>query len=303
MQRLTILCFAGTYGLALLTELARFAVRGAVRWYLTVGLTALAWIVQTVYLVNLAISKPKIPVTTLFESLLVLSWIFGAIGLYLMARAPKHVAVGTFVLPVVVALSTLAGTSTSEGESWLGDWGGATFFWGWVHGLFLLAGAASTCVAFVAGLMYLVQSNRLKHKRPARFGFGLPSLEQSERINRGAVTLAFPLLTFGLAIGAVLSLGGGEASLRPSDPKVLSALVMWLAFAVLLNARFRPAMRGRGIMVLTIVAFAFLVFTWVGVEVLRLPTAHGAKRSQPAVTPEAAKHSGQSSTLRAGRER
>jgi hypothetical protein len=29
-------------------------------------------------------------------------------------------------------------------------------------------------------------------------------------------------------------------------------------------------------MVLTIVAFGFLVFTWVGVEALRLPTAHGA---------------------------
>ena len=51
---------------------------------------------------------------------------------------------------------------------------------------------------------------------------------------------------------------------------------MWLVFAVLLHARFRPAMRGRSVMVLTIVAFAFLVFTWVGVEALRLPTAHGA---------------------------
>ena len=303
MQRLTVLCFAGTYGLALLSELARFAVRGAVRWYLTVGLTALAWIVQTIYLINRVVSHPKIPVTTLFESLLVLSWIFAAIGLYLMIRAPKHVAVGTFVLPVVVALSALAGTSASQGESWLGDWGGATFFWGWVHGIFLLAGAASTCVAFVAGLMYLAQSNRLKHKRPARFGFGLPSLEQSERINRGAVTLAFPLLTFGLAIGVVLSLGGSTAALSPSDPKVLSALVMWLTFAVLLNARFRPAMRGRGVMVLTVVAFAFLVFTWVGVEALRLPTAHGAKRGQPIRTPENTQHSDGSAASEAGRGR
>ena len=32
-------------------------------------------------------------------------------------------------------------------------------------------------------------------------------------------------------------------------------------------------------MVLTIVAFAFLVFTWVGVEALRLPTAHGVGRT------------------------
>ena len=37
-------------------------------------------------------------------------------------------------------------------------------------------------------------------------------------------------------------------------------------------------MRGRSVMVLTIVAFAFLVFTWVGVEVLQL--AHGPWRRQ-----------------------
>ena len=60
-----------------------------------------------------------------------------------------------------------------------------------------------------------------------------------------------------------------------TDPKVVSASLMWLVFAVLLHARFRPAMRGRSVMLLTILAFAFLVFTWVGVDVLRLPTAHG----------------------------
>ena len=54
---------------------------------------------------------------------------------------------------------------------------------------------------------------------------------------------------------------------------------MWLVFAVLLHARFRPAMRGKSVMVLTIVAFAFLVFTWVGVEALRLRTAHGSSRT------------------------
>ena len=149
-----------------------------------------------------------------------------------------------------------------------------------MHGVFLLAGAVSTCVAFAAGLMYLVQSNRLKHKRPPRFGFALPSLEQSERLNRGAITLAFPLLTFGLLIGVVLDLaarrrGGRALPLSWTDPKVVSAWLMWLVFAVLLHARFRPAMRGRSVMLLTILAFAFLVFTWVGVDVLNLPTAHG----------------------------
>jgi ABC-type transport system involved in cytochrome c biogenesis permease subunit len=282
MARLEVLCFAGTYGLALIAELARFTVRSAARWYLTVGLTALGWVVQTAYLANLAWANRTIPITTVFESLLVLSWIFAAIGLYLMIRSPKPVAVGTFILPMVLSLVVLAGRYAPRQAGW-GHWGGMTAFWGIVHGVFLLAGAVSTCVAFAAGLMYLVQSNRLKHKRRPRFGFALPSLEQSERLNQGAITLAFPLLTFGLLIGVVLSLvtrseAHGEVP-GWTDPKVISALVMWVMFAILLHARFRPAMRGRSVMVLTIVAFGFLVFTWVGLEVLHLPTAHGTPRT------------------------
>ena len=139
--------------------------------------------------------------------------------------------------------------------------------------------------------MYLAQMRRLKAKRPARFGLVLPSLEQSERINRGSITLAFPLLTFGLLIGVVLSVAArseGNASLGHvltwTDPKVLSALAMWLVFAILLHARFRPAMRGKSVIVLTIVAFGFLVFTWVGVEALRLPTAHGPPKNPAGMT-------------------
>lgn len=279
MLRLEVLCFAGTYGLALVSELARFVNRGAARWYLTVALTALGWLVQTAYLADLAWSQRKVPVTTVFESLLVLSWILALIGLYLMVRAPRPMAVGLFVLPLILALVLLAGRFASRTSHW-GQWQGARAFWGSVHGVFLLAGAVSTCVAFAAGLMYLVQSNRLKHKRGPRFGFALPSLEQSERLNRGSITLAFPLLTFGLLIGVLLDLaarrGPAGVSMSWTDPKVVSAGLMWLVFAVLLHARFRPSMRGRGVMLLTILAFAFLVFTWVGVDALNLPTAHGA---------------------------
>ena len=64
LDRLSVLCFAGTYGLALLAELARFVVRSTVRWYLAVGLMALAWLVQTVFLANLALKKPLVLVTT-----------------------------------------------------------------------------------------------------------------------------------------------------------------------------------------------------------------------------------------------
>jgi ABC-type uncharacterized transport system permease subunit len=294
IDRLSVLCFAGTYALALLAELARFVVRGAVRWYVAAGLMALGWLVQSAYLANLWLKDPMATVATGFGSLMLLSWIVALIGLYLMVRSPKPVAVGLFVLPLVLGLVIGAGGFAPRESDWL-DWGRTVAFWGTVHGIFLLGGAVFTCVAFFAGLMYLAQMRRLKAKRPSRTGLALPSLEQSERINRGAIAVAFPLLTFGLLIGVVLSLatrGAGHPAKPPdphvlgwTDPKVLSALVMWVVFAVLLHARFRPAMRGRSMMVLTIVAFSFLVFTWVGVEALRLPTAHGAAKTAGRMAP------------------
>jgi ABC-type uncharacterized transport system permease subunit len=277
IDRLTVLCFGGTYALALASDLARFVVRGGARWYLTVALTALGWAVHTAYLANLAQQSREIPIGTVFGSLLTLAWILAAIDLYLVVRSPKAVAVGVFVLPVVLALVAVAG-GWAPRANWTSP-GGWRTVWGTIHGVLLLLGAVSTCVAFAAGLMYLAQADRLKHKRPPRFGFALPSLEQSERWNRWAITLAFPLLTFGLLIGVALVLAGrgagdGKPALAWSDPMVVSTGVMWLVFAGLLHARYRPEWRGRRVMLLTVVAFAFLVFALVGVDLL-LPTAHG----------------------------
>ncbi|MGC8639106.1 MAG: cytochrome C assembly family protein [Isosphaeraceae bacterium] len=282
MDRLRVLCFAGTYSLALLCELARLVIRSPLRWYLTIGLTALGWVAHTLFLTNLALKDMLFLPATAFESGMVLAWIVALIGLYFMVHWPRQVAVGIFILPLVLGLIGIASFAPRE-SNWLE--GEMITFWGMVHGFFLLGGAVSTCLAFAAGLMYLAQMRRLKLKRPSPFGFALPSLELTERVNRVAITVAFPLLTFGLLIGLVLSVkargiaGDTSIMLRWTDPKVVSALVMWLVFAMLLHARFRPAMRGRSVMVLTIVAFAFLVFTWVGIEALHLPTAHGASRA------------------------
>jgi ABC-type transport system involved in cytochrome c biogenesis permease subunit len=275
MDRLSILCFAGTYALALLSDLGRFVVRGTWQWYATVTLAVVAWAVHTAYLATNVFRDHGLRIMSQYEFLIVLSWVFATIAVYLMLRVPRTVAVGVFVLPVVVALSAMAGITTRPEWSNWSEWAPV---WGAVHGWFLSLGAVLTCVAFVAGLMYLAQSSRLKRKQPPFRGFALPSLEQTERLNRVAITLAFPLLTLGLLIGVVLNLEGlaatGAMVLRWSDPKILSAGAMWLVFAVLLHARFRPAMRGRRVVWLSIVAFGFLLFAMVGVNWI-LPTAHG----------------------------
>ncbi len=277
INRLSVLCFAGTYALALVSDLSRFVVRIPARWHVTLVLTLLGWLVQAAYLGNWAWRSSELPTATVFGSLLVLAWVLTAIDLYLTLRAPHDVAVGAFHLPLVLFLLGLAGFLPKAEWTTPHGW---FAFWGVAHGSLLLGGAVATCVAFATGLMFLAQSRRLKRKRPPRFGFALPSLEQSERWNRVAIVVAFPLLTFGLMIGiGLIAASGREGAirLRWTDPKVISAFALWFIYALLVHARFRPAMRGTRVMILTIVAFVFFLFTLVGVDLL-LPTAHGVPR-------------------------
>lgn len=280
LDRLSILCFGGTYTLALLADLARVRWGARASWKLVIGLLALGWAVHGIYLANHGLNEGRLPVATMFDSMMMLAWILAAIELYLLVRAGRPSAVGFFLTPLLLAVVVMGGLVAPRG-AWAPDSGGPARFWGAIHGILLMAGAVSTFVAFAAGLMYVVQSRRLKRKQLSKSGLSLPSLEQSERINRIAITLSFPMLTFGLFIGVMLNYVIGRSAtggaLSWTDPKLLSAMAMWLVFAALLHARFRPAMRGRRVMWLTSIAFGFLVFTWVGVGWL-VPTAHGGAR-------------------------
>ena len=247
MDRLKVLCFAGTYGLALLAELARLVVRSPVRWYLTVGLTALGWLVQTAFLANLALKEPMIlPVTTAFESLMVLSWIVALIGLYLMVHSPRPVAVGLFVLPLVLGLVVAAGWFAPRESDWL-DWGGTDRLLG--HG-------ARDLPAGRGGL----------HLRGVRRRADVPGPDAAAQAQAPGPVRAVAAEPRAVRAGQP---GGDHARLPPADvrpadrrgperegprhwrpatgstlgwtdPKVVSALGMWLVFAVLL-ARPVPA--------------------------------------------------------------
>jgi ABC-type transport system involved in cytochrome c biogenesis permease subunit len=277
LDKISIVCFGGTYALALLADLSRLRGGGKSAWRLVLVLLGLGVLVQAVFLAHRGVSIGRLPISTMFDSTMLLSWILAAIELYLLSRSDKANAISLFITPLVLIVILVGGTVGPK-DSWSADWSGATRFWGTLHAGFLIGGAVCTFIAFAAGLMFGVQSRRLKRKSSNADGLTLPSLESSERINRIAITLSFPLLTFGLFIGVMLNYAIGlrhsQVAISWTDPKLISAAAMWCVFAVLLHARFRPAMRGRRIMWLTTLAFAFLVFTWIGVGLL-VPTAHG----------------------------
>src|SRR5439155_1537238 len=132
-------------------------------------------------------------------------------------------------------------------------------FWPVLHGTLMLLAAVGVSVGFVASVMYLVQTRRLKTKRlpgaSATDGsFKLWNLERLEAMNRRAIILAFPLLTVGLIVALVQTLKQPDSGNAWESVKVLSTIALWVVFAILLYLRYAIHAGGKQMALKTIVA-------------------------------------------------
>ena len=141
---------------------------------------------------------------------------------------------------------------------------------------------------FVAGIMYLVQSYRLKHKLPPRLGLRLPSLEWLQGANRLSLVASSCLLAAGLLAGVVLNLVKRSAGMPWSDPVVWTSggLFLWLLAVVLFESLYKPARQGRKVAYLTLASFVFLGLV-LGI-VLFSPSEHATPTNPTESTNESA---------------
>jgi ABC-type transport system involved in cytochrome c biogenesis permease subunit len=253
VEAIKLTCFAWSYVVALGLEVwHHFRPRPVLR-LIAIGFGAAGLLAQTIFL---AMQRPPPPLAERYGWMLFLSWILAVFYLYGTIHHGR-LAWAIFVLPLVLVLVGLAAYfSPKPGEPPIGKdiaWG-----WGLVHGFVLLLATVGLCVGFVASVMYLVQAHRLRAKTLPGHGMKLLSLERLESMNRRAVTLAFPLLTLGLLIGVVIMFSNLD-QLTWGDARVLSAAVLWVAFAVLLVVRYGYHLRGRPVALMTIVVFALML--------------------------------------------
>jgi ABC-type uncharacterized transport system permease subunit len=266
MERVTVICFLASYAVALGLEVwHQLRPRPIVR-LVGLGFGAAGLFAQTVYL---DVQRP--PLVWQAGWMLFLSWV---LAIFYLAGSVHHrrQAWGLFVLPLMLALIVLA---SAFGPPPAGSAGvlAVPDFWGRTHALLLFLAAIGVCVGFLASLMYLLQARRLRTKALPGKGLRLLSLERLEAMNRRAINLAFPLLTAGVVIGATLLLQGRELP-GWSDLRVLSTLVLWVAFAVLVFLRYGYHLRGRSVAVLTIAVFFLLL----GCLALSHPVGQGGGR-------------------------
>jgi ABC-type transport system involved in cytochrome c biogenesis permease subunit len=119
-------------------------------------------------------------------------------------------------------------------------------------------------VAFVAGLMYLMQERLLKSKQFTGLFLKLPPLDFLDTLNQRSILFGFPLLTLGILTGAVsaqLTVG----SYLSWNPEQVWALITWVFYFVVLMGRVTAGWRARRAAYLTIVGFAGVILTFVGI--------------------------------------
>ena len=248
---ITRFCFAMSYAVAFGLELLQLAwprpaQRLAAILFATAGLLA-----HSLFLLT---QRPSLAIP--YGSLLALAWVVASFGVVGMLHYRK-LAWAVFVLPVALGLVLLTWAypaAATDHNELLGE-----RFWGILHGTLLLLAAVGVSVGFVASVMYLVQSARLRAKTRPGSGVKLLNLERLGEMNRRAIVAAFPLLTLGLLVGVVL------LSLRPAADwaatKVLSTAALWVAFLVLFYLRVATAVSPRRLAWLTVAAFVLLVLT------------------------------------------
>ena len=256
LLRISTNCIGLSYLLALVLEVVRL------RWPRN-SLKVLAWLAGAAGLfahsVYLAGHRPN-PATAFGASLSV-SWV---LAVFYVIGSLQHTRQlwAVFVLPIVLALLALAFFAVSPTDPpamEMPTWATVDHLWGMIHGVFVLLAAVGISIGCMASVMYLVQTRRLRLKKPMLGGLKMLSLERLEQMNRRAVNIAFPMLTIGLLLGALLLRQAHDFAEHWFSFKVLGTVGLWATFVVLLYARYAKHVAGRVLALLTILAFVLML--------------------------------------------
>ena len=115
-----------------------------------------------------------------------------------------------------------------------------------------MLGTVGFAVAFVAGVMYLIQDGLLKSKRFNVLYSKLPALDFLDDLNQQSIVLGFPLLTLGIITGAI-SAEFARGTYVNWNPEQTWALVTWLFYFVVLVGRLTIGWRAKRAAYLTII--------------------------------------------------
>ncbi|TFG45734.1 MAG: hypothetical protein E4H40_07960 [Candidatus Brocadiia bacterium] len=228
-------------------------------------LIALGVSFEAILLILRAVEIKAIPLTGLFESMIVLTAMFGMIYLF-FTIAIKQVWFGSvlsWIIFFTVALAAAVARPASEPNEV------AARPWAVVHGIAMILSGVSIMLAAASAMLYLFANRSLKQKRAVQLFGKMPNIEKLGRINQFGLKACFVLMTFGLASGiglAATSSGtlGIDVIDWLTDAKIVLIGAVWLLLAVILLLGHIGAVKMKHNAYITIIAFILILFAVVG---------------------------------------
>ncbi len=207
-----------------------------------------------------------VPVTNASSAISTFVWLLALAYLYIEMTTDER-AMGAFILPLAVALQSIAALSPGV-EVRSAVLQGPLFG---IHVSSLLFAYASFALAGVIGITYVLLFKEIKAKHLGVFYTRLPSLQVLDSMNQRAIGIGWVCLTIGLVVGFVWA--GQAPSYDPrvqamslQDPKIFVAIVCWLVYSFEAFAARRIGWGGRRSAYLSALGFAIVLLNFVPIS-------------------------------------
>lgn len=266
LHKISVTCFFTSYSLALLLELTRFVVSSRFRVPAVLTMMGLGIFTHVSFLFLRALDTSPEAGSGLLSSWAEWSLLLAlTVAVFFVIEYVRRsdTIISFFFLPLILLVIGLGIT--------VGGWEPfsrkeAVSVWRSIHGLGMMAGTCAVLVGFLAGVMYLVQSWRLKKKRAGSKTFRLPTLETLDRANRRALLVSTVAVAVGVIAGLIMNLNQFNR-IAWTDGGILLSLVLflWLLAATTTELFYKPASRGRKAFYMTLASLGFLVLALLGV--------------------------------------
>ncbi len=208
------------------------------------------------------------PMSNFYESLVFFSWAIVLLYLILEQRL-KNRTPGVFVLPVSFLLMAFASLSPNISSKIDPLIPALQSNWLISHVLTCFMGYAAFTVAFGLGIMHFLKAAAAGKKSKIVSGFfhRLPGDDVIDELTYQSAALGFIFLALGIMTGSVWA-HYAWGSYWSWDPKETWSLITWLIYALMLHVRHVRGWRGRRMALLSIIGFACVLFTYLGVNYL-----------------------------------
>jgi len=222
---------------------------------------AAAFVLHTGSIIFYSRQAGHIPLTNLFESLQILAW-FLVLFFFTALLVTRIAVLSFFVTPFVLLLSAWSFLLSKQPVA--PPQGAATSLF-WFHILFSLLGLAGLVIGVAFSWMYEIQEKSLRNKSSGRLSRLMPSLQTCDRWGRLSVSAGFVLYTFGILHAALWS-HRSKGTYLDLSAKELGSVLVWVIFAILLQARMTWGPHGRSQAILGAAGVAAIIVTLAGIR-------------------------------------